>query len=82
MTTSTAVTSMDLDLPEENMVRLDFAYPGGEPEVSVLAVPAVWVSGGKRLIRFFLFAIAAAAFLLLWRLLKKRMALPFVKSDD
>jgi len=38
--------SLPVELPESGGEVLDFAYPGGDPEVSVLAVPAdIWRAG-------------------------------------
>ncbi len=43
------VYSMDLGLPDvDNTVQFDFSYPGGEPVLSLLAVPNPWFTRGKR----------------------------------
>ncbi|MBC8373517.1 MAG: hypothetical protein H8E53_07985 [Planctomycetes bacterium] len=38
--------SLPVELPDSVGEVLDFAYPGGDPEVSVLAIPAdIWQAG-------------------------------------
>ena len=38
--------SLPVELPDSGGEVLDFAYPGGDPEASVLAVPAdIWQAG-------------------------------------
>jgi len=40
--------SLPVELPDSGGEVLDFAYPGGDPEVSVLAIPAdIWQAGGS-----------------------------------
>ncbi|MFP4355001.1 MAG: hypothetical protein ACLFUJ_07720 [Phycisphaerae bacterium] len=65
--------SLPVELPEEGFVRLDFVYPGSEPEISVLPVPQRAVEDGFDV--FVFLAVVAVACLGGWlirRLVRRR----------
>ena len=63
--------SLPVELPDSGGEVLDFAYPGGDPEVSVLAIPAdIWQAGGSTIT----ITIVLAVLLLLVLVIQKTAA--------
>ncbi|MDP6634936.1 MAG: hypothetical protein QGG42_08570 [Phycisphaerae bacterium] len=61
--------SLPVELPDSGGEVLDFAYPGGDPEVSVLAVPAdVWRAGRSTIAILIVLAVVGLVALVIRRI--------------
>ncbi|MDP6543823.1 MAG: hypothetical protein QGH60_07505 [Phycisphaerae bacterium] len=64
--------SLPVELPDSDGEVLDFAYPGGDPQVSVLAVPAdIWRAGASTITITIVLAVLLLGVLLIQKMAAK-----------